>query len=274
MDIKILHNKCFRVRRSENSYGSFSPFFALGKRVKNTVKPISHFVLCRETLGSSIRRRINCNTIDTKILNLLVWFLTPDSIKVLKNGEPVYINNAKKDYLEYVTSEHDKSIHRALHVLNVIEKELGWRKTVIKKVNHCLSNRHNLYLFIASPRWILAPPLLSLYTLIIRSGTFKNISKIKSIDELSTAYSKTTKEHVLDLDQVEDVVLLKEIASILKDFLININKIYKGRNRKMNFSTDVFKSNYNAFNEGITKLVKGNTCDTFILERFRKYTHK
>ena len=117
-----------------------------------------------------------------------------------------------------------------------------------------------------------SPPLLSLYTLIIRSGTFKNISRVKSINKLSTAYNKTTGKDVLN--QNTDIMFLKEISPRLEKFFVNINKIYKGRNQKTNFSKSILEQGQHPFDEGITKLVKGTTGDKLILERFLKYTRK
>lgn len=271
--MKILHNKYFKLKESELAYGSAFPKFAIGDRTKNAVEAISYFTACRETLGDHFRRKINNNIFSSKTLDLLIWFIAPGSVMVLKNGKSAYVTiNNKENYFEWLSTEHNESIYRALYVLNIIEKELKWKRTIIKKIAHRFSNKHDLYLFIASPKWMFSPPLLSLYTLIIRSGTFKNISKIKSINELSTVYGKTTEKNMFG--QTGDIIYLKEISSLLEKFLVNINKIYKGRNRKTNFDKLVLDNASRSFGEGITKLVKGETGDKLILERFLKYTYK
>lgn len=273
MNIKILHNRYFKLKLSESAYGSILPRFAIGNRTRNTVEATSYFALCRETLGDYFRHKVNKNLINTKVLNLLVWFIAPGAVTILKNGKHVYVNTTnKEDYFEWLSTRHNESIYRTLYVLNIIEKELKWKRTTIKKVVHHFSNKHDLYLFVASPKWMFSPPLLSLYTLIIRSGTFENISKIKSINELSIAYNKTTERHVSN--QNTDIAFLKEISPHLEKFLVNINKIYKGRNRKTNFDKSVLGNNYGSFNEGITKLMNGTTSDDLVLERFLKYTRK
>ena len=273
MGIKLLHNKYFKLKESESAYGSILPKFAIGDKAKNTVRAISYFAMCRETLVDSFRRKVNNNLINVKALNLLVWFTAPGAITVLKGGKSVNINMGnKEDYFEYISTKRNKSIYRALYVLNMIEKELKWKRTIIKEVVHRFSHKHDLYLFVASPKWIFSPPLLSLYTLIIRSGTFENISKVKSINELSIAYSRAAQRH--PLDQNADVTYLKEISSLLKKFLVNVNKIYKGRNQKTNFDKTILSDSSRSFDEGITKLIKGTTGDKLVLERFLKYTHK
>lgn len=275
MNIKLLHNKYFKLKgvESESIYGSILPKFAIGNKIKNTVRTTSYFAMCRETLVGYFRQKISNNFINAKTLDLLIWFTAPETTSVLKNGKVVHktINN-KKNYFEWLSNRHDEAVYRALYVLNVIEKELKWRKTAVRKITHRLGNKHTLYLFIASPKWMFSPPLLSLYTLIIRSGTFKNISKVKSINELSVAYNKTTQKHVLG--QNVDIMFLKEISPFLEKFLINVNKIYKGRNRKINFDKTILSANSRFFDEGITKLIKNTTGDKLILERFLKYTHK
>ena len=141
-----------------------------------------------------------------------------------------------------------------------------------KKIAHHFSNKHDLYLFVASPKWMFSPPLLSLYTLIIRSGTFKNISKIKSINELSVVYGKTNGKDMFG--QTGDITYLKGISSLIEKFLVNINKIYKGRDQKTNFDKSVLDNISRSYGEGITRLVEGETSDKLILGRFLKYTRK
>ena len=273
MNMKILHNKYFKLKESELAYGSVLPKFAIGDRTKNTVEAVSYFVICRETLGDQFRHKVSNNLLNSKTLNLLIWFIAPESVMVLTNGKSTYITiNNKENYFEWLSTEHSESIYRALYVLNIIEKELKWKRTIVKKIAHRFSNKHDLYLFIASPKWMFSPPLLSLYTLIIRSGTFKNISKIKSINELSTVYGKTAEKDMFG--QTGDIIYLKGISSLLEKFLVNIDKIYKGRNRKTNFDKLVLDNTFRSFDEGITTLVKGETGDKLILERFLKYTHK
>ena len=273
MNIKILHNKYFKLKESESVYGSILPRFAIGNRTKNIVKAVSYFVSCRETLGDSLRRKVNNSLIDTKALNLLIWFTAPGAVAVLKNGKSIRITeNNKENYFEWLSARHNKAIYRALYVLNVIEKELRWKRTTVKKVVHSFSNKHSLYLFTASSKWMFSPPLLSLYTLIIRSGTFKNISRVKSINKLSAAYNKTTGKDVSN--QNTDIMFLKEISPRLEKFFVNINKIYKGRDQKTNFSKSILEQGQHPFDEGITKLVKGTTGDKLVLERFLKYTRK
>jgi hypothetical protein len=273
MGIKLLHNKYFRLKKSESAYGSVFPKFAIGDKIKNTIRAVSYFVACRETLGKHLRYKVNRNLINTRVLNLLVWFAAPGSVTILKNGKFTHITERNKEnYFEWLSARHNESVYRALHVLNMVEKELKWKRTIVKKVIHHLSNKHDLYLFVASPKWMFSPPLLSLYTLIIRSGTFKSISEIKSIDELSIAYNKTIEKHIPD--QSTDVVFLKEISPQLKKLLVNVNEIYKGRTRKINFDKAILDNKGGSFSEGITKLVRGETGDKLILERFLKYTYK
>lgn len=271
MAIKISHNKYFKLKESRQCYGNILPKFALGKRTKNIIEAASCFSRCRETLNAYFRNRVNKGVVDTRILRLLIWFAVPGTVTIQKNNKFIQIGeNNKENYSEYVTTEYDKSIYRASYVLNVIEKELGWKKTTIKKVNHRLGDRHNLYIVTASPKWVFSPPLLSLYTLILRTGTFKNISKIKSIDRLATAYTKTTTKHAIGQDV--DIASLRKIAPILKKFLTNINEIYKDRNQKTNFSGSIIEGT--TYDEGIMKLVRGVTGDKLVLKRFLKYTHK
>lgn len=271
--IKILHNKYFKLKQSEQGYGSILPKFALGNRNGNTVEAISNFSSCRETLGFHFRHKVIIDAINTRILRLLIWFTTPGIVQIWKNDKVVCINEKnKKNYFEYISAKQNKSMYRALHVLNVIEEELKWRKTTIKEVDHSFNVRHSLYLITASPKWMFSPPLLSLYTLILRAGAFENISRAKSISKLATAYAKTTNKHAIG--QTGDVAYLKEIAPVFKKFFVNINEIYRGRNQKVNFDRRILIRDHHPFDEGITKLVKGTTGDKLILERFLEYTHK
>ena len=134
MNMKILHNKCFELKKGELAYGSVLPKFAMADKTKNAAKAISYFAICRETLGDCFRRKINNNLLNSKTLDLLIWFTAPGSVVVLKNGKSIYITeHNKENYFEWLSAEHNESIYRALYVLNIIEKELKWRRTTVKK---------------------------------------------------------------------------------------------------------------------------------------------
>lgn len=273
MNIQLLHNNYFKLNKSEHFYASVIPRFALAQRTGNTVKAASRFASCRETLVAFLRRKVVYGVTDTKTLSLLIWFSIPNSIMILKNNKSVCISEkTKKNYFEYVAIKHKESIYRAVHVLNIIEKELKWKKTTVKEPKHRFSNKHSLYLFTLSPKWMFSPALFSLYTLIIRTGTFTTVSRVRTINGLAAAYIKTDKTHFSIGQQSLDAVFLKDIAPYLKKFLTRINKIYKGRDQKTNFDRSILLKNYSPFYEGITKLIKGTTGDSYILERFLKYT--
>lgn len=268
--MKIKHNKFLPIKNSEFIMGGTHPKFSLGDRDRDEISPICSFNTCRESLSFALRDKIRCNEINTRILRLIMWFCPSKDPRKVVNKK--IINLDKEQYFNDMSIKYDKTLSTAVDTLNTIEKELKWRKSIIQKLEHKFSNRHNLYLVMASPKWMFSPPLISLYLLILRSGTLTGVSKSKSIREFVIKCKEISNNAVLG--QKSDIEHLKLFAPKLQKFLTNVGNIYKKRTQKMNFSRTVLTSGSGGFSEGMLKLVKADTGDKHILKEFQKYTGK
>lgn len=152
-------------------------------------------------------------------------------------------------------SYDNKSMVTATHVLNLIEKEAGWKLTTITKANKNIPNtkshKNSIYLINGPVEWMGAIPLISLYLLIIRSCRFIEFHRIKRIEDIKTACEKiikkggnTTKEenHIADIKRSYKYWLL---------FILNTKFMFGGRSHK-----NLYVKNSRLM--GITELVKGS----------------
>ena len=75
-------------------------------------------------------------------------------------------------------SEFSNKILNVLNFLNQIEKKMGLKPTSATKVSNAPSRYKNgFFVLEGSKKWILSPPMLSMYTLMIRTGFCHNIGE-------------------------------------------------------------------------------------------------
>lgn len=107
-----------------------------------------------------------------------------DALMALHNDKPVSIfgfcYNPKKDMpicldktrVAIVNRQRDisKDIVRCIELLNQVESELRLERTKFAKAPNPPKSYNAAWILEGSCKWILAPPMISLYTLLIRSG--------------------------------------------------------------------------------------------------------
>lgn len=84
-----------------------------------------------------------------------------DVIKKLSQA----LSDPKNDEKKY-----EEFLLKSIKILNILERGHKWMKTKIYKINYDKKFPQELYMVIGSKRWMTAPPLLSLYLMILRSG--------------------------------------------------------------------------------------------------------
>ncbi len=89
-----------------------------------------------------------------------------------KKHEPIALNKTKLLVTNSIDFEFSNKIVNCLDFLNQIEKHLKIRKTKAEECDNVPLQylRSGIWLFEGSKRWINSPPMLSLYTLLIRLG--------------------------------------------------------------------------------------------------------
>jgi len=66
----------------------------------------------------------------------------------------------------------DKRIRKMLKFINAIEEDMGWNLSTLEKCDNSPNKNYygNVYLLVSPANWLHAPPLVSMLTLLIRSG--------------------------------------------------------------------------------------------------------
>lgn len=93
------------------------------------------------------------------------------------NYKPVNIKEPKV----VVGGTNEVEVKKALDCLSQVEDWLGIPRTIVKSVPE------SVFLFMMHPRWIIAPPMLSFYGLIIRAAIRQH--------EINTSFQKTFDKH-------------------------------------------------------------------------------
>lgn len=156
--------------------GIREPIFSFVVPHLGGVKTVTQLTYCRESFCEYIRqdvRKVIDHGIDLKKLHMITY-------RKVKNKSP----EAAKIFADQTAA--------AQTMFNVIEKHYGWPLTRVYPLElikrQTASVHHKFYYISASKRWIKAPAMLSLYTLLIRIAAnepkFKFRHKIKSMKSL------------------------------------------------------------------------------------------
>lgn len=163
---------------------------------------------------------------------------------------------------------------RAVKVINVLEKYLGWSLTHMAKDKSQDATgkefKSNVYVFTASPKWLRSPQLISLYLLLVRISTVKSFGKVASLDDLvkmmigfNRRELSTNEEAGLGGDDADYATM---IAPYLKKVLDNLDKLF--------FSRTLYHNHY-AQNGcyGIYSLIENKALggDDYIRRRYKEF---
>lgn len=187
--MKLLHTE-FSINWTEpndsEEYARFNPSLSwIGEEVDGKAKQVLRWTACREILTSQLWKDI-----------------------VGKNGKicadhtrlalkSVYSKTSSIFKYKGIFRSSDKAMKTAMNMLNVIEEKAGWDLTVITKSGKKTIKNYNndkviinKYLIRGPKEWMSATPLISLYTLIIRSGWFRAFSKVKQVEDIAPICEK------------------------------------------------------------------------------------
>ena len=184
--MKLLHTE-FSINWTEpndsEEYARFNPSLAwIGKDVDGKAKQALRWTTCREILTSQLWRDIVGKHGNRR--------LCADHTRLALKS--VYSKTSSIFKYKGIFRSSDKAMETAMNMLNVIEEKAGWDLTVITKSGKKIIKNHNndeviinKYLIRGPKEWMSATPLISLYTLIIRSGSFRALSKIKQVEDIA-----------------------------------------------------------------------------------------
>ena len=154
-----------------------------------------------------------------------------------------------------IVSYDDRSMMTTIHVLNLIEKEAGWKLTTITKPDKNISNtgshKTSIYLIDGPVEWMGSIPLMSLYLLIIRSCWFIEFHRIKRIEDIKIACEKVIKKGGNTTKEENHIADIKRSYKYWLLLILNTKFMFGGRSHK-----NLYIKNSRLM--GITELVKGS----------------
>jgi len=157
-------------------------------------------------------------------------------------------------------------------MFNAIEKHYGWPLTKVYpvRVTQSLSDNCKFFYIAASKRWIKAPAMLSLFTLLLRiaasESKFKFKHRIKSMKSLFTVLDELTER-----SSYPEIRYYAEHGHNWKLVLDNYRKLFSSRDMQ-----DLYfpgKSGY-FFSEGINQLCDVSSLDDTLNETFEELVKK
>ena len=167
-------------------YARFYPSWAwIGETVNGKAKQLFRWTTCREIFTANLKRDIvgKYNNICADRTRFALKSSYSKTVKTLNH--------------ESIFKSSDRAMITAMKILNVIEKEAGWELTTITKLKrNTIKNVNgeaiiiNTYFIDGPKEWMKSTPFVSLYTLIIRSGWFREFSKVKQVGDIAPICKK------------------------------------------------------------------------------------
>lgn len=171
---------------------------------------------------------------------------------------------------DFVNNEDFKTeMGRAKKLLVHYERIAGWSETKVLRVE----GDPGLRVFVSPPNWMLAPHLISMYTLLIRLGAYKasyrGLSKEETFRErfaqLLKDYDGKGKSGRLPID-------VKYLGKIYERLEIVVAKCDKLISEKIEENYPNVGINALHNRSGIVSLCNGSHCDKELLKRFKELT--
>lgn len=272
-----MEKKIIKVELQENDYTymrhmdqSFKePLFSFTTRPRlGKVRCRTGLVYCRESFCEYLRqdiRKVSHNGIITTKLHMLTHRRVPNT---------KFLERHKKTFLNQTLA--------AQAMANAIESHYGWPLTKVYAIEPCKDQEDilpsNLFYYItASRRWMKAPAMLSLYTLLFRvasnNGKFRFDTRIKDIKSFYEILADASKK-----SSYSEMYYVGAHISTWPMVLDNYDKLFGSRS---------IESLYNPgggayfFSEGINRLCdqdskdhKLNRAFVKIMKKARSHLHK
>ncbi len=226
--------------------------------VKGKVRQLSRFDHCRETLC--------CRIFDALDRQFKGKSMPIDKLRLLvKIGSNSHHSPTQEEY----QGRMDRHTKSALRTLNIIEKEHKWSLTKAYPIKP-YSFGDKVYMIVASKKWMRAPHLVSLFTLIFRiSGdqmlqtpSFMRLKSYKSVMQHMEKFSA---------GGGSDGAKVKASLKYWGPLLHNYSKIFKGYPMKKAFDRSTYRSHAE---EGINRLCEGRCTNHKLQERFNEVVKK
>jgi hypothetical protein len=201
-------------------------FSWLASKEKGVFSQITDWHDCRETFAGEICRFVSTTT-PSRWPYKRKMDLKKTRIAVTRRHNKGAFLDATKGDLKWMTC--------SAHILNIFEKTQGWALTRVSMCDdlNLYKNSINTFIFVGSVKWMQAPPLLSLYLLIIRLGRFwKEFSEFNKTDDLEKI---TTLLKIKDPKNTTDISWLDRTWKYWMPILNNHNVLFFNRSIEENY---------------------------------------
>jgi len=266
---KDVRKKLIRIKAVENLVGTYKSelntgegiFFALcGPNVEETDKSIkcrlqiSKFVSCREQLTETPRVALN-KLPDTYLINSNKHTVDMDKYRLLLGVSGNKDLNTSK-----------QKIFSGKRALNLLEKAAGWAPSVITTVKHEDYTNDHVWLLTGDSRWMKAPQMISLSSLILRISFRFGPLQVESLDALLNQFDTLAKipKDTRTLDHTYIGTIRKHIIPLMK----NVEKVFSGD--PIQYFPNETETGWNGYG-GIDTLIKCGTGNEKLHARLKKY---
>ena len=253
LELKLNSNSMYYIQQNNSHFRE--PVFAFVTAPQDgKIEDVKELTYCRESQCEYVRqelRDVRNSGIDLNKLRMIVC------------RRVRYVITAPTAALNF-----KNQIALAQKMLNVIEKHYGWPLTRVyaTKVVQKMPSSWHFYSVVASKRWIKAPAMLSLFTLLFRIATaetkFKLRGRIRSMKSLFT-----TLDDLAGKSSLHEVRYYSKHGHKWQMVLDNYRKLFSGRDM-----TDLYfpQSGGYFFIEGINQLCDGSSKDLTLRKTFDK----
>lgn len=257
----------FSIAKVSNGFRDPLFAFVIPPKQGGIIEPITGMVYCRESLCEYIRqdvRGITDSEIDLNKLHMVIY-------------RRVYARNITKGIKIF-----QNQVLAGQKIVNVLEKHHGWPLTKIYPVSFADNQKDDIknssvYYIVAGKRWIKAPAMLSLYTLLFRiaaaESDFPFKHRIRSMKSLFSVLDDVTSKR-----SYSEFVYYKAHNKYWQLVLSNYRKLFGQRTTaslyspKWSHRRDGWNSQY--FSEGINSLCDGDTKDKVLSKTFEEIRKK
>jgi len=240
--------------------------FAFVSDAKDGYRQCHPLVMCRDFLQDGLRAFITKS--NSQIYGFRYKYGDNPPLDLKKTRLLVKKADKHADHVTSVTDDEFKTqMGRAKRLLVHYEKKARWPETTVLKVKGDTALR----VFQSSANWMKAPHLISLYTLLIRLGSYpaayKGVKKEETLQEKFVELIEDQKDKGRNKRMPLDVSYLKKTHKHFPAIMARCDEIVDAKIEK-NYPPVGIHSLHD--HSGIVSLCDGSHCDKELYGRFKK----
>lgn len=229
-------------------YQEVGMVFAFCSNSDDPLKSCHPWVKCRDYLHDAVRTQLT-----GEISRIYGFEFDKES------NPPVDLNNMRmfvsmSDYSKERHEEYEAVIKDGLKLVNYFEELAGETLSYVEEVDPKGSNKPIAFLFTSPKMWLSSPFLISMYTLLLRSG-YKHITQFSNEEQFLSLINNSDKKD-------NDHKYLSCCGNILHSIIKNRSKLFEVNEdgwHKLFFAANTINTFHN--NCGIVSLAQGISPD-------------